>query len=92
MGSFPVCSELITIKLPLTFLASIMAQRCSLDNIVSDVAFILDVPMCVSHGVGAKRASGSSSIEGSLYRGMGGLEEGREKGSWLILPGRSWSA
>lgn len=70
--SFPMCSELITIKLPPTLLASIMAQRCSLGNIVSDVAFILDALMCVSHGIGTKRASGSSSMEGSWYRGMSG--------------------
>lgn len=72
MGSFPVCSEFITIKLPLTLLASIMAQRCSLGNIVSDVAFILDALMCVSHGFGTKRASDSSSVEGSWYRGTSG--------------------
>lgn len=71
-GVFPVCSEFITIKLPLTLLASIMAQRCSLGNIVSDVAFILDALMCVSHGIGTKRASDSSSVEGSWYRGTSG--------------------
>lgn len=70
--SFPMCSELITIKLPPTLLASIMAQRCSLGNIVSDVAFIFDALICVSHGIGTKRASGSSSMEGSWYIGTSG--------------------